>query len=130
MTSTFVLLAMIFCHILDDFVLQSAFLADGKQRSWWQINAPDKRYRNDYMACLFMHAFSWSFMIHLPLAIYLKFHVGYPFLVSVMVNQIIHANIDNLKANMKKLNLVEDQLLHIVQIIITFLLIIYIRIVR
>ena len=38
-----------------------------------------------------------------------------------LVNAAIHAIIDDLKANKKKINLVIDQSLHIIQILITFI---------
>lgn len=34
------LTAMLFCHIIDDYVLQG-WLATGKQKEWWKINAPE-----------------------------------------------------------------------------------------
>lgn len=36
--SYFVLLAMVFCHIVDDYYLQG-WLASAKQRKWWEENA-------------------------------------------------------------------------------------------
>ena len=38
---------MIFCHIVDDYYLQG-WLASAKQKSWWETNAPDELYKNDY----------------------------------------------------------------------------------
>lgn len=61
----FILFTMIFCHIVDDYYLQG-WLASAKQKSWWEKNAPEKLYKYDYLAALFMHSFSWSFMIMLP----------------------------------------------------------------
>lgn len=61
----FILFTMIFCHIVDDYYLQG-WLASAKQKSWWEKNAPGKLYKYDYLAALFMHSFSWSFMIMLP----------------------------------------------------------------
>ena len=60
-----ILFTMIFCHIVDDYYLQG-WLASAKQKSWWEKNAPEKLYKYDYLAALFMHSFSWSFMIMLP----------------------------------------------------------------
>ena len=62
----FILFAMIFCHIVDDYYLQG-ILASMKQRQWWKENAPNKMYEHDYIVALIMHAFSWSFMISIPL---------------------------------------------------------------
>lgn len=51
-----VLTAMLFCHIIDDYVLQG-WLATGKQKDWWKTNAPDKLYKYDYIMALAEHAF-------------------------------------------------------------------------
>lgn len=122
------LMLMIFLHIVDDYYLQG-ILAKLKQKDWWQENAPDKMYRNDYKMALAMHGFSWSFMIHLPLMVILT--VGWmsgktigPITItfSVLGNACIHAFIDNLKANAKCISLVADQIVHIIQIVIVWML--------
>ena len=63
---TILLLTMLFCHIVDDYYLQG-WLASAKQKLWWEKNVPDKLYKNDYIMALCEHAFSWTFMIMLPL---------------------------------------------------------------
>lgn len=65
----FILLCMLFLHIVDDYYLQG-WLASAKQKSWWEKNSPDKLYKHDYLIALFMHSFSWTFMIMLPLTMY------------------------------------------------------------
>lgn len=116
----FLLLCMLFMHIVDDYYLQG-ILAKMKQQKWWQENAPSKKYKNDYIVALYMHAFSWAFMIMLPLAIFCKFNLGW-FYLAYPINTIIHALVDDLKANRNKLNLFKDQLIHYVQIFITYCL--------
>lgn len=118
----FILLAMIFCHIVDDYYLQG-ILAKLKQKDWWEQHAPDYLYRHDYIIGLIMHAASWAFMIMLPIAIYLSFIINWVFVLVFVVNLVIHAVIDDLKANKKVISLVQDQALHMLQIIITFTLI-------
>lgn len=117
----FTLLAMIFCHIVDDYYLQG-WLTSAKQKSYWEKNAPDKLYRFDYIMALIMHSLSWSFMIMLPLAVFNNFEVSVLYGVIFAVNAIIHGIVDNLKANAKKINLITDQLIHLTQIIITFVI--------
>ena len=117
----FVLLSMIFCHIVDDYYLQG-ILASMKQKSWWEKNAPEKLYKNDYIMALIMHSLSWSFMIMLPLAIYNSFNVSWSFTIVFIINALIHGIVDNLKANVKKINLIQDQTIHIMQIILTFVI--------
>ena len=117
------IICMVFCHIVDDYYLQG-ILASMKQKSWWEKQAPDEMYKHDYLMALLMHAMSWSFMIMLPLLIYFKFEPSTLFLILWVGNTAIHAVIDNLKANKRKINLIQDQVLHMVQIIITAILLV------
>ena len=119
MNSLFVLILMIFCHIVDDYYLQG-WLASAKQKQWWKDNAPDKLYRFDYIWALIMHSFSWSFMIMLPIAIYNNFIINGTFVVLFVFNTAMHAFVDNLKANKHMINLWVDQLCHMAQIAGTF----------
>ena len=118
-----VLVAMMFCHIIDDFKMQG-ILASMKQRKWWKENAPDEMYKNDYIIALLEHAFSWTFMIMLPIAIYKTFNITIAFAILFVINVAIHAIIDDLKANKKKINLLTDQYIHILQIAVTFIILI------
>lgn len=109
-----ILFAMIFAHIVDDYYLQG-ILAKMKQKKWWEENAPDKMYRHDYIVALIAHAFSWSFMITVPtLLISDKYFVMCVFIVT---NTILHAYVDHAKANWRCINLIVDQLCHLIQII-------------
>ena len=110
-------LIMIFMHTIADFVLQNGFLAEAKQIFFWKLNAPDHMYRNDYIIVLFMHSFMWAFLIMLPFLI--KYDVSYAYIIAFIINIVIHMGTDNLKANENKLNLVQDQLIHIFQILLT-----------
>ena len=120
-----ILFIMIFCHLIDDYKLQG-ILANMKQRQWWKENANKYMYRNDYKVALIEHAFSWSFMITLPFLV-ISFIQNNSFLmillvISYFMNTIIHAFIDNLKANKYVINLIEDQFAHLVQIICTWII--------
>lgn len=113
------LLLMILCHIIDDFVLQPICLSKLKQKSWWEENYPDKKYKEDYKVALFIHSLSWSIMIMLPFI----FFGNVPWIVMFVfgcINCLIHYRVDDAKANQMKLNLKEDQTAHFLQIIITF----------
>jgi hypothetical protein len=116
----FILVLMIFMHIVDAYYLQG-WLASAKQKKWWQENAPQKLYRHDYIMALIMHSLSWAFMIMLPIAIDRKFAVTWIYAVGLIVNATVHGIVDNLKANKLKINLIQDQSIHIMQIIITFI---------
>lgn len=121
MNNLFIILLMIFLHIVDDFCLQIPWLASGKQKSMWQEKAPDKLYKYDYLCALILHAFSWTFMIMLPIAFTLHFNITSFFIFIFVINMIVHACIDDMKANKKLINLWIDQIAHICQIGLTAL---------
>ena len=117
---------MIFLHIIDDFYLQG-ILINLKQKSWWKEQTDDKLYKNDYKIALLIHGFSWSFTITLPyLIISLTTDndiLVYMLIATYILNTIAHAYIDHTKANKRMINLIVDQLLHMFQILMTWILI-------
>ena len=115
---SFIYLSMIFCHVIDDYCLQG-ILSSMKQKKWWHDNAPDELYKHDYIMALFMHSFSWSFMILLPIAIYNKFNIDLIYYIALWINCIIHLIVDDLKANKGRINLIADQIIHLIQIAIS-----------
>lgn len=119
-----ILIIMIFLHIFDDYYLQG-ILASMKQKEWWDKNANDELYRHDYICALITHAFSWSFMILLPFTVSMIFNNNYSYvhlwICMLFENLVIHAFIDNLKANKRKISLVCDQMLHLAQIFLTWI---------
>lgn len=153
----FLLLTMLFFHIVDDYYLQG-WLAQAKQRKYWfklcgltdkdikflEEHEKDKipiiwdgvenvktfelnLYKNDYKMALVEHAFSWTFMIHLPIMAFIMqsgISTGKEilFVITFTVNWIIHTFVDDLKANKLKINLVQDQTIHFIQIILTWVL--------
>ena len=122
------LLWMLFLHSVADYHLQGC-LADMKQYEWWLKKAGEMgldrippKYRRDYLAALIAHAFEWAFMIILdPMYHGLYRRMGLVLLM-VVINTVIHAVVDDLKANRHSISLVEDQLIHVVQIAITWVL--------
>lgn len=121
MSKSFIFILMIFCHIVDDYYLQG-WLASAKQKKYWKDNAPDRLYKFDYIWALLMHSFSWSFMIMLPIAYVMNFNITGLFAVVFISNILVHAFVDNLKANRKKINLIQDQTIHLMQIMFTFII--------
>ena len=115
MTLQLTIILMLLSHLVADYTLQG-WLADGKQKSWWKKVVPnldETKYRYDYVMALFCHSLYWSIFICLPF-------LGHQYLcVAVAVNTIIHMVVDDLKANRFKLNLIQDQILHFGQILIT-----------
>ena len=111
---------MLFCHIVDDYYLQG-ILASMKQKAWWRKQEGySEKYKDDWSIALFMHAFSWAFMINL-IFIILQFNATF-IILSIIINCGIHMIVDHLKANAKKINLFTDQWTHICQIWITVII--------
>ena len=117
-----ILIVMFFCHIVDDYYLQGC-LANMKQKSWWKKQTSNRLYKYDYIMALVEHAFSWSFMIMLPVLIYMiytnELHIGL-YVAMLIGNLIVHSIIDNCKANDLCINLITDQCLHFIQIVVTW----------
>lgn len=110
---------MLFLHIIDDFKLQTPTLSNLKQKTYWEEHAPDEMYTNDYLCALLIHAFSWTFMIMLPIMFINNFELNIAFMYMFISNIILHAFIDNEKANKRTINLWQDQTVHLIQIILT-----------
>ena len=110
---------MLLGHLVADYTLQG-WLADGKQKDWWrkifgghEDAVPDK-YKYDYIAALVCHSLYWSIFVCAP------FYASGYILTAIILNTVVHAIVDDLKANLKMINLVQDQLIHLVQILLTF----------
>ena len=119
MNATQTIIAMLLAHLISDFTLQG-WLAEGKQKKWWNKVANDNlppKYRYDYIAALICHALYWSIAVCIPL------WNSPMLLVAIIGNTIVHAIVDDLKANRNKLNLIQDQIIHFAQIVVTATLI-------
>ena len=126
---------MILLHIVEDFHLQG-ILANMKQKKWWDkqiVDFPPKKankYRKDYIISLAIHSLENSIFITLPIIIndlYYTFTVNkdnslwIAWVIDIWVNSYNHYLIDNLKCNKMKINLIIDQLLHLVMIVFIWL---------
>lgn len=118
----YIFILMVFFHIVDDFVLQTACLSKLKQKELWQEICGENfsKYKNDYKMALFIHALSWSIAIILPFIIFNVKTSSTLLLTMIVFNTIIHALIDHIKANKKETTLVADQIIHFLQIFLTF----------
>ena len=109
--NTLIYFVIIFLHIIADFNLQGV-LAKMKVRT--------DDGKSDYIAALLIHGYSWSFMVHLPfigIMVLCDMYQYVPvFALSLMAHAVAHAIIDTCKANLKKISLIDDQLLHLIQI--------------
>ena len=128
MNPLIMLLIMLFLHVIADFNLQG-ILASMKQKKWWHEKVrylDETMYRNDYKAALIIHGFSWAFVVMLPCMNGCVFEstpaiMTICYLVGLIFNASWHCWIDTRKANWKKLNLIEDQFMHVFQIFVTWL---------
>ena len=124
------IISMLVLHVIADFHLQGC-LADLKQKRWWMDNVFSKgfnhKYDKDYLAALAMHGLEWSIIVHIPVFWLAWTHLPDTstryliLLASVLIQAVLHAVIDDLKCNRYKLNLIQDQMLHIGQLILIYL---------
>lgn len=106
---------MLLGHLVSDYTLQG-WLADAKTKDWWHRNASDPKYRHDWVAGLTCHALYWSLLTFLPL-------YQHPLWWLLVVTQAgIHMVIDHTKCNARMINLWQDQLLHLGQIVVAYLM--------
>lgn len=115
-------------HHLADYNLQGA-LCHLKQESFWRKACREcewcsetvafRKYGRDYRAGLACHALYWTLVTYAPLI----FHPLTPSAFAwglIIANSAFHYWVDDLKANRWRINLVQDQLLHLAQICVTF----------
>lgn len=122
------LLLMFLGHLFADYTLQGWF-CNGKQEIWWREQCADecnleferrwKKYGNDYKCALLEHGLYWSLVTFLPL-FFLAELPDVWLAAMVLFNTVFHAYIDDLKANKLKINLIQDQAFHFVQIVVTW----------
>lgn len=123
------LMMMVALHVFADFHLQG-ILADLKQKRWWEkqecefIKEMADRgadwiqtnwiYDKDYAVALWLHAFEWSFIVCIPLMYFVGFTWQGAYLV--LLNTAMHAYVDDLKCNEVEINLIVDQICHLIQL--------------
>ena len=77
---------------------------------------------------LLAHSAHWTFCIMLPVLIYGVYKTnnieffGFIACFVFIVNSVIHSVIDNLKANLMRINLLQDQTFHLIQNILTIII--------
>jgi hypothetical protein len=115
------LMATVLMHLLADYSLQG-ILASMKQKVWWEKNAPDPMYKNDWIAGLVCHSAMWGLLCAVPsvVACWLlgSWTMGILTLALMIISIVGHCFIDTAKANAHKINLIQDQELHLVQLMI------------
>ena len=115
----FVAFCMVFMHIIADYIVQTDLLAKLKvDKNWDQIRKdnPQFKWKYDYKMVLFLHSFSWAFMVMLPMFL-IESNVTF-IAIGIAYNTVIHMVIDDLKANKHTITFLADQLMHFGQIIV------------
>lgn len=90
------LFLLFLCHLVGDYVLQSAYLAQEKKRSWWHLLVHCCLYTVPFYACFSM---CWQ-------------------LACILIGHFI---IDAIKARKERIHLAQDQALHIALLLLYFL---------
>ena len=72
--------------------------------------------RSGFIAGLMCHSIMWSVVTFVPLAFVVN---ASTFSVLMLVNTGVHAVVDHLKCNRECINLFTDQLIHLVQVVVT-----------
>lgn len=125
-----IFLLILLLHYFADFTLQKlSGLHNFKQKDWWdeELNKTTnwttyqgmvKKYGKDYLMGMFCHCVFWALVTFAPI-IYLSNNDW--FIIGMLIfNTAFHFIVDDLKANWHRINLIQDQNLHLVQIALTF----------
>ena len=116
---------MYLMHYIEDFHLQGC-LANLKQKKWWVENVSRNldatKYRKDYTMGLLAHSIENALFVMAPLIVdlLLSEHAGalqntwFLFIPATFALAMTHYSIDDAKANLFKINLIQDQVLHII----------------
>lgn len=118
----FVFSIIIIVHIIDDFILKRlGNFYNTKQKKFWEPHNEEhnNKYYLNYYARLVIHCISWSILVHLPILLLTQTPEIIIF-VSSIIQAINHGIVDNEKCNRQELSLLEDQILHFVQLILIF----------
>lgn len=115
----FVLACMFLIHFSYDFNQGNVALM--KQKSWWKKQKGyGPKYALDHIPALLAHSYIWSTLIMVPIYVYNWSAIAVESILAIPINTIIHAIIDDQKANRMSINLIQDQIAHVIQILVTF----------
>jgi len=132
MTPVKLFLLTLLLHFISDFTLQG-LLGNLKWKDWWMrecnrmekeqtlewgsAKATFRKYRFDYICGMICHCLYWTLFTFAP--IIWGMNNSWLIVALVVTNAAFHYVVDDLKANRWRLNLCQDQLLHLVQITAT-----------
>lgn len=127
-------LLMLLAHIVEDFHLQGK-MADMKQKTWWHDRIVDsckwfpdeerpegfrrrmKAYGRDYVPVLILHGFEWAICVSIPVLFYTGFEPSAAYMIAMVAMALLHSLVDHMKCNMRMINLIHDQAIHVIQVV-------------
>ena len=118
---------MLLLHVVAEFVLQPVALLRLKQKTYWEQPENPNGGKDASAIAIAINAILWSVMIMLPL-MYYSTDGDLILLLVFLVNMLAHAYIDEYATNRHKLTFVTAQSLYLLQLIITFLVMVIINI--
>lgn len=113
------ILSMFLMHVIGDSIFQSITLSMKKRKYYWKDYNDYRNYL--YIFYLLLHSFIWSTTIHFSLILIMGIKIiTRMFIISYIINILLHSVIDDMKANRKMIGMIIDQFLHSLQILLTF----------
>ena len=115
-------ITILFFHIIADYSLQGVLAQMKTVRFWKDLKERESKRKDgfkistkDWLMPMIEHSFMWSFIVHLPIIIFYTIN-PITILFSIIIHTCFHILIDNFKANTNDINLIADQIFHMVQI--------------
>lgn len=105
---------MVLMHVVEDFHLQGR-MADMKQKAFWEPYG--EKYAWDHVPALLLHGFEWSVLVAMPIMLAEGFGLPAWFYGAVALNGLVHSYVDHLKCNRLRISLVQDQCIHMMQVV-------------
>jgi hypothetical protein len=117
-------ITILFFHIIADYNLQGVLAQMKSVRFWKDLKERESKRKDgfkisikDWIMPMIEHSFMWSFIVHLPIIMFYSIN-PITIIVSIIIHTCFHMLIDSLKANTNDINLIADQLFHMLQIIL------------
>jgi hypothetical protein len=117
-------ITILFFHIIADYNLQGVLAQMKSVRFWKDLKERESKRKDgfkisikDWIMPMIEHSFMWSFIVHLPIIMFYSIN-PITIIFSIIIHTCFHMLIDSLKANTNDINLIADQLFHMLQIIL------------
>jgi hypothetical protein len=117
-------ITILFFHIIADYNLQGVLAQMKSVRFWKDLKERESKRKDgfkisikDWIMPMIEHSFMWSFIVHLPIIMFYSIN-PITIIFSIIIHTCFHMLIDSLKANTNDINLIADQIFHMLQIIL------------